>query len=75
MNLIGDEHFINDLKCLAESAEYILTVCTGSLLLAKTGLLSGKKATSNKRFFAWAVQESPDVDWVKKARWVKDEHI
>jgi len=75
VNLISDERFINDLKCLAQSAEYVLTVCTGSLLLAKTGLLSGRKATSNKRLFAWAAQESADVDWVKKARWVKDGHI
>lgn len=75
LNLVRDERFINDLKCLAQRAEYILTVCTGSILFAKTGLLRGKKATSNKRLFAWAMQESPDVDWIKKARWVRDEHI
>jgi transcriptional regulator GlxA family with amidase domain len=75
VNLIRDEHFINDLKFLAKRAEYILTVCTGSLLLAKTGLLSGKKATSNKRLFSWVVQESPDVSWIKKARWVRDGQI
>ncbi len=75
VNLIRDEHFLNDLKFLAKRAEYILTVCTGSLLLAKTGLLSGKKATSNKRLFSWVVQESPDVSWIKKARWVRDGQI
>ena len=75
MDLLRDEHFINDLKFLAKRAEHILTVCTGSILLAKTGLLSGKKATSNKRLFSWAVQESPDVLWVKKARWVRDGQI
>lgn len=75
VNLVRNEHFINDLKFLARRALYILTVCTGSLLLAKTGLLSGKKATSNKRLFSWVVQESPDVHWVKKARWVRDGQI
>jgi transcriptional regulator GlxA family with amidase domain len=55
---------------LANKAEYILTVCTGSILLSKTGLLDGKKATSNKRLFAWTY-ESPNVHWIKKARWVR----
>ncbi|MRR18237.1 MAG: DJ-1/PfpI family protein [Deltaproteobacteria bacterium] len=74
-NLIRDEHFLTDLKFLAQRASFILTVCTGSLLLAKTGLLSGKRATSNKRLFSWVVQESPDVHWEKKARWVRDGQI
>lgn len=75
VNLVRDEHFLNDLKFLAKRASYILTVCTGSLLLAKTGLLSGRRATSNKRLFSWVVQESPDVHWVKKARWVRDGQV
>jgi putative intracellular protease/amidase len=32
---------------------WLLTVCTGSAILAKTGLLNGRKATSNKRAFSW----------------------
>lgn len=75
VHLIKDTRFINKIKSLAQGAQYILTVCTGSILLAKTGLLNGRQATSNKRLFSWAVQESPDVEWVKKARWVKDGNI
>lgn len=70
--LVKDEEFINGLRRLAEEAEFILTVCTGSILLSKTGLLDGKQATSNKRVFAWTGMESPQVNWVKKARWVKE---
>lgn len=33
---------------LARGATVVLTVCTGSLLLAATGLLNGLKATTNK---------------------------
>lgn len=32
---------------------YFLTVCTGSALAAKTGVLDGKRATTNKQAFKW----------------------
>jgi len=70
--LTNEEVFVAKLKEMALRAEYILTVCTGSILFSKTGLLNGKKATSNKRVFHWAQTESPGVNWIKKARWVKD---
>jgi transcriptional regulator GlxA family with amidase domain len=63
------------MKSLAKNAEFIFTVCTGSILFSKTGLLDGKKATSNKRVFSLTSKESPDVNWIKKARWVKDGNI
>lgn len=73
--LIKDIKFIDSLRALSKNAEYILTVCTGSILFSKTGLLDGKKATSNKRVFFWAKEESPGVVWIKKARWVKEGNI
>jgi transcriptional regulator GlxA family with amidase domain len=73
--LVNNEMFINQLKSLSRNAEYILTVCTGSILFSKTGLLNGKKATTNKRVFFWTKSESPDVIWIKKARWIKDGNI
>lgn len=36
------------LATLAQQSALVLTVCTGSLLLAATGLLEGRKATTNK---------------------------
>ncbi len=73
--LVRDRQYIDSLSTLADRAECILTVCTGSILLSKTGFLDGKQATSNKRVFQWTGMESPDVDWVKKARWVKAGNI
>jgi transcriptional regulator GlxA family with amidase domain len=73
--LVKDREYIDALRRLAENAEFILTVCTGSILLSKTGLLDGKQATSNKRVFAWTGMESPAVNWIKKARWVKAGNI
>lgn len=56
----------------AENSEYVLSVCTGSALLAKSGVLDDRRATTNKAAFAWVVEQGPRVDWVRKARWVED---
>ncbi|RUR09731.1 DJ-1/PfpI family protein [Legionella sp. km772] len=58
------------IKTRSEQSELTLSVCTGSTLLAKAGLLDGLKATSNKRAFNWVMEQGPQVHWVKKARWV-----
>jgi transcriptional regulator GlxA family with amidase domain len=55
--------------------KYLLSVCTGSALLAKAGVLDGRKATSNKAAFTWASSMGPKVDWVTHARWVEDGNI
>ncbi|HNX59464.1 MAG TPA: DJ-1/PfpI family protein [Spirochaetota bacterium] len=73
--LVGDAAFVDELARLARGAEYVLTVCTGSILFSKTGLLDGRRATSNKRVFMWTGKESPKVNWIKKARWVRDGNI
>ncbi len=73
--LVKNKEFIKALEKSGKSAKFILTVCTGSTLFSKTGLLDGRKATSNKKAFSWALTESPRVNWVKKARWVKDGSI
>ena len=56
----------------AAAAEITMSVCSGSAILAKAGLLDGRKATSNKLFFSLASEQSAAVDWVEEARWVED---
>ena len=50
----------------------MLTVCTGSALLAAAGALDGRRATSNDLAFDWVVSTGERVDWIKEARWVVD---
>jgi cyclohexyl-isocyanide hydratase len=42
-----DAAFIEFIKQKAVSSKYVTSVCTGSMLLGKAGLLQGKKATSH----------------------------
>ena len=49
----------------------IVTVCTGADVLARTGLLDGRSATTNKARYDYVAEGNPGVKWVKRARWVK----
>ena len=68
--LVKDNNFLNILKDIGEKAEYCLSICTGSAVFAKAGLLDGKKATSNKMAFEWVKTMSDKTEWIEKARWV-----
>lgn len=73
--LVDDKVFIQELKNLVQEAKYVLTVCTGSALLARTNLLNGKNATTNKKAFEWVCSQGIEVNWKKQARWVCDGNI
>ena len=69
------EPFLPWIRSAAQQAEYVLTVCTGSAMLAATGFLDGRRATTNKAIYRWATSKGPKVDWVSRARWVRDENV
>jgi transcriptional regulator GlxA family with amidase domain len=59
----------------ARGAETTTSVCTGAALLARAGVLDGRRATSNKRAFGWVAGQGPKVNWVRQARWVDDGNV
>jgi cyclohexyl-isocyanide hydratase len=46
-DLLNDEEVLDFLRSRAESARYITSVCTGSLVLGAAGLLTGYRATTH----------------------------
>jgi len=70
--LVKNAAFLAWLGAYAAAADHVVSVCTGSALLAAAGLLDGYRATSNKRSFAWVREQGPAVEWIPEARWVED---
>jgi len=70
---VNNSLLVGTIKQIAELSNYVFTVCTGSALLAKTGLLDNRVATSNKRAFDWVISNGENVKWVRKARWTVDD--
>jgi transcriptional regulator GlxA family with amidase domain len=48
-----------------------MTTCTGAMWLASSGVLNGKKATTNRGALVVAKQIHPEVDW-QDERWTID---
>ncbi len=69
---LENEAMLSFLRGRAKTADITCSVCSGSALLARAGLLDGKRATSNKQVFALATSQSDKVQWVERARWVDD---
>ena len=67
-----DEDFMREVRRLATGAKYLTSVCTGSLILAATGLIRGKRAGCH---WAWRDQLKPFGVIVDEARVVRDGNV
>ena len=72
---VNNRSMIEWLRRRAEQAQFVTSVCTGAALLAKAGVLDGRKATTNKMSFDWVASQGPNVLWQHEARWVEDGNI
>lgn len=69
---VNNPAFLDAIRTLAQATPQVATICTGSGVLAKTGLIDGVRATSNKMAWQWATAQNAKVLWIAKARWVED---
>ena len=68
--LLNDEPTIRWVAETSETCELVLSVCTGSLVLAKAGLLSGLRATTHHSALDELRNVAPDTDVTGDERFV-----
>lgn len=74
-NEINNLKLLNYVKLQANKVSLVISVCTGAALLAKSGVLDYRRATTNKQVFSWVESQSQKVKWSENARWVDDGNI
>ena len=67
--------YVDFIRTRYPSLKYIFGICTGVGFLARSGVLDGRNATTNKGAWNATTTLGPEVNWVKHARWVQDGNI
>ena len=62
LNESEDEELMHWIRETSANAERVMAVCTGTVLLGMTGVLDGRKATTNKLDFTETVHLAPHVE-------------
>jgi transcriptional regulator GlxA family with amidase domain len=73
--LIDNSAVINWIENCSQTAELVLSVCTGSLLLAKAGLLEGLAATTHHRALDLLRELAPNTTIIENQRFVDNGKI
>ncbi|PCI33450.1 MAG: thiamine biosynthesis protein ThiJ [Alphaproteobacteria bacterium] len=73
--LMADGHVLDLLTQVADKASWVTSVCSGSLVYAKAGLLAGRKCTSHHSCLDFLAELSPTSEVVKNHRFVQDGNI
>jgi transcriptional regulator GlxA family with amidase domain len=64
------EELVNWVKAMDERVKLMTSVCTGAAILAYSGLLDERPATTNHEAFTWVTSFGPHVLWNNVPRWV-----
>jgi transcriptional regulator GlxA family with amidase domain len=72
--VLADDALLSDVRDLTDVAGIVTSVCTGAFLLAATGRLEGRRATTHHEDLA-ELAARDDVGEVLEARWVDDGEV
>lgn len=61
------------LKRASEKADVVMSVCTGAFLLAQSGLIDGKTATTHHDFYDGFAKQFPKVELKRSTRFVEEQ--
>ncbi|GMX65903.1 DJ-1/PfpI family protein [Paenibacillus elgii] len=70
-----NEALVNWVRARSGDTPWITSVCTGALLLAQTGLLDGKKATTHIDSIDWMRTKYPAIDVIDDVKYVDEDRI
>ena len=73
--LLEDPSITDWIRSRAAAARHVASVCTGALLLARAGLLQGRKATTHWAALDLLAQTDPTIDVQREARFVHDDIV
>jgi transcriptional regulator GlxA family with amidase domain len=73
--LLGDVELINWIRARSRAAELTMSVCTGSLLLARAGLLAGLRATTHHEVLDRLRELAPTTTVLADERFVDNGQI
>jgi transcriptional regulator GlxA family with amidase domain len=74
-SLVDDERVIKWIRAQAHDAELVVSVCTGSFLLAQAGLLEGRRATTHWQSLDRMEQTFPTISVVREQHVVDEGSI
>jgi transcriptional regulator GlxA family with amidase domain len=73
--LLGRASLLEWLRHKSRTAEIVMSVCTGALVLGQAGLLDGLRATTHHASFARLRQVAPTADVIENERYVDNGRI
>lgn len=73
--LLCDPALVEWVRNIAPRVQRLASVCTGAFLLAKSGLLDGRRATSHWDYCAWLARDYPAVQVEADRIFVRDGYI
>ena len=75
MHKAGVHRLFDWLRKTSETADVIMSVCTGAFILAKSGLIDGKTATTHHGFYESFAKEFPKIELKRGRRFVEEKSI